>query len=86
MGVVDREQVKAVLVNVAPGLVELPGVGVITDDGLVVHILERVDAQRLVALAGDNPTGFLRRPGARLCDELGELLACKLHGNPHSRA
>lgn len=43
---------------------------------LVVHILERVNSERLIVLAADKATSFLRRIRARQSNQLLELIMC----------
>lgn len=49
---------------------------------LVVHILERVNSERLIVLAADNATRLLWRIRARQSNQLLELIMCQLHDSP----
>ncbi len=61
----NGEHVPPVLVNVAQSLQLLLRVGEITNAGLVVHVLKRINALRLAILTPYETTGLLRRISAR---------------------
>ena len=82
MRMVYGEHVPAVLVDLLQRVQLLLRVAEVAYLRLVVHILERVNSERLTVLAADNPTCLLRCIRARQGNQLLELIMCQLHDSP----
>ncbi len=79
MGMIDRQMVPLVLVNVAQRVQEPLRLTVVADSRRRVDVGDGIDPQRHPLFAADDAARLARRVGAREGDELLQLLPCQLH-------
>ncbi len=77
---VDREHLPiVVLLDVANRVEQVLRIGEIADPRVLVYILERIDLEAPAILAADQPAGLVRGIGARLRDQLLDLVLREFH-------
>lgn len=76
MGMINRQMVPTILVNVSQRVQEPLRFTVVADPRLRVHVGDWIDPQRPALFAADNTARLALRIGARQRDELFQLLPC----------